>query len=244
MSEESYPGIQNLIKISELDAKIARISNEKIKLEAQLQEKQDVARELEVEVARKLDIASKKRKSYTEEESFLKTEQQRLVERRKTLHSIGDYKSQMAAEREINASSKQLSEREDKLLSLLEAAEKLEKEAKEVKSGYDTLKAEVDELVANSDETLKNLEERYGQASKEREGLASKVLEVDLNVYERIAERYPANSVVPLQVENKSCGGCQLALGPQIIVELMRGNSLVTCRGCGRILYMPENTEE
>lgn len=244
MSDESYPGIQNLIKISELDAKIARISNEKIKLESNLKEKQDAARELEVEVARKLDIAHKKRKAYTEEETFLKAEQQRLVERRKTLHSIGDYKSQIAAEREINSSSKQLSEREDKLLTLLEAAETLEKEAEEVKSEYDTLKAEVDELVNDSDETLKTLEKRYSDASKEREELASKVLDVDLNIYDRIAERYPANAVVPLELENKACGGCQLSLGPQIFVELMRGSSLITCRGCGRILYVPKNSEE
>lgn len=242
MTEQKYPGIENLINISELDAKLARIAREKEKLEEAIKSKSSILEEIEGDLAEKSEAAQKKRNEYASEEKFLKVEQQKLVDRRKSLHTLSDYKSQMVAEREITAVSKQLSDREEKLIGLIDQAEVLEKEANKVREKYDTLKAEVDELIANSDDALKNIESRISETQSERDSIAKNVLDADLKIYERVAERYPGNSVVP--IDNVTCGGCFLGLGQQIVVELMRGKSLCTCRGCGRIVYLPAKLEE
>ena len=47
-----------------------------------------------------------------------------------------------------------------------------------------------------------------------------------------------------LNVEKKSCTGCHVQVRPQIVVELHKGEKLVNCPGCGRILYIEEAAAE
>jgi hypothetical protein len=58
-----------------------------------------------------------------------------------------------------------------------------------------------------------------------------------LRQYERMRRsRIKANAVVP--VVNGVCQGCFMVVTKSLLAELMRGDSLVTCEHCGRILYL------
>lgn len=55
--------------------------------------------------------------------------------------------------------------------------------------------------------------------------------------YERMRRsRIKANAVVP--VVNSVCQGCFIVVTKSLLAELMRGDSLITCEHCGRILYL------
>jgi len=55
--------------------------------------------------------------------------------------------------------------------------------------------------------------------------------------YERMRRsRVKANAVVP--VINGVCQGCFMVVTKSLLSELMRGDSLMTCEHCGRILYL------
>ena len=38
----------------------------------------------------------------------------------------------------------------------------------------------------------------------------------------------------------QSCGGCRIALPPQVLAELLDDRKLILCPGCGRIIYLGE----
>ena len=40
------------------------------------------------------------------------------------------------------------------------------------------------------------------------------------------------------EVKNGACGGCQLQLPPQLVAEVRRGDELMDCSYCHRILFM------
>ena len=58
----------------------------------------------------------------------------------------------------------------------------------------------------------------------------------NLAVYERIKERYPMDPAI--KVHEGRCDGCGQQVVPQMMLHLEQGQSLVKCRGCGRILFL------
>jgi predicted nucleic acid-binding Zn-ribbon protein len=52
--------------------------------------------------------------------------------------------------------------------------------------------------------------------------------------YERVRKLHSADAVVPL--EKNACGGCQTAQPPQRVQEVRRGDRVVICEFCGRLI--------
>jgi predicted nucleic acid-binding Zn-ribbon protein len=55
--------------------------------------------------------------------------------------------------------------------------------------------------------------------------------------YERIHSQREGRAVVP--VIKNACGGCFRAQPPQLLQDIRRGDRLLICDGCGRILVLP-----
>jgi predicted nucleic acid-binding Zn-ribbon protein len=44
-------------------------------------------------------------------------------------------------------------------------------------------------------------------------------------------------------VEEERCGGCRVGIPPQAFIEIIRGETIVTCGNCFRILVHAEKAE-
>ena len=241
MGNDQLAVLKKLLGISEFDAKIAAINVEKRTLDAKRKEKQETRNAAKTESDRKTREYEERRGAYSREERRLKDAQQKLVDRRKALTTLGSYKLQVAAEREIEAAAKQLGAQEEQLIQVLEQIEVLEQGAREAQSAFteaDKAFQAIDKEIA---ETFATLDERANMYLLERNKLLPEIDEKSLEVYERVKQRYPMDPVVPFK--QRTCGGCFMELGPQTTVEISRGKSLVRCRGCGRLLYLEEPAE-
>lgn len=234
--------LENLIKLSRIDSRIARIRAERVRTEDQLAAKEKELKSLQQDSEGKTDTFKQNQESYRREEKYLAGEQQKLVDRRKALTTLSSYKLQLAAEKEIEAAAKALSTQEENLIKLLVDIEDMETAANTAQEAYDAAKKEFDELEEESQKDFTAFQEQTDECLKDREELVPLIERKELSTYNRIVERNPTNPVVPLV--NHSCSGCQLQLGPQIVVQIGRAESLVRCRGCGRILYLGESEEE
>jgi predicted nucleic acid-binding Zn-ribbon protein len=58
-----------------------------------------------------------------------------------------------------------------------------------------------------------------------------------LTNYGRVVAKFPSDPIVDV-VNRDSCAGCFMKLGPQVPVQISRGD-VVKCPGCGRILKLP-----
>ena len=56
-------------------------------------------------------------------------------------------------------------------------------------------------------------------------------------VYNRLAQR-SRDGIAVAEVVNGSCSACFMALRPQMLVEVKKGEQIVTCESCTRILYV------
>ena len=51
------------------------------------------------------------------------------------------------------------------------------------------------------------------------------------------ARNPPSNIVAVAEARNRSCTACFMSLRPQVMAEIRRGEEVLTCDNCGRILY-------
>ncbi|MCA1818393.1 MAG: C4-type zinc ribbon domain-containing protein, partial [Acidobacteria bacterium] len=55
-------------------------------------------------------------------------------------------------------------------------------------------------------------------------------------MYERIGKRI-RNGVAMAEAKNGACTACFMALRPQVMADVRRGEEIITCDNCNRILY-------
>ncbi len=241
MTDDSIQILLKLKALSEVDSKIA-IDNAKIKkLKEELSDKSVTLKKLEDVYKAKAIEHNERKTRYQREEKFLRDERHKLIERRKSLASLNNYKVQQAAEREIEASSKQIGAQEETLIAMLEEIDVLAAETKKLEDGFTTKSAEINEFKTKAEAEITELSSEDEGLTKKREELLSKVDPKSLESYKRIQVRYPANPVVALS--GTTCTGCFLDLGPQAIVMISRGDAIVSCRGCTRFLYLEPKEE-
>ncbi len=236
MAEQNSPFLQSLIKLSSVDSSIGRIALEKKRLNTELARKKEGLQKLENEHRLKLAELNDRRIKYQKEERILREERDKLTERRKALETLGSFKLQQAAEREIDHAARQISEREEALLSVLQIVEDLEKGLKETEESVKASMEGYRALEAESKEIFSRFEQDQKKLTEERELYAKEVEARHLSVYERVRERNPLDPIA--KINSGSCSLCFMAIGPQMTVEIGRGQNLVKCPGCSRILHV------
>jgi len=230
--------LSKLIVISKIDASLAQMAAERKRIENEIEERISGIKSATSNLESKAAELNEGREKYRREDKRLKEEQQRLIDRRKALASFGDYKTQQAAEKEIEQASKQLSSQEENLILLLDSVDLLEKEYADLKETSESEQKDFGELERDSQETFVAFEERQKVKEQERAVAISDIDAESLQLYDRVHSRYPQDAVVSL--DKITCTGCFMQVGQQMAVQISRGDQLVRCRGCGRILYLEE----
>jgi predicted nucleic acid-binding Zn-ribbon protein len=60
------------------------------------------------------------------------------------------------------------------------------------------------------------------------------------SLYNRISARI-RDGIAVAEARNGACTACFMALRPQIMADVRRGNEVITCDNCNRILYYEPN---
>jgi len=155
------------------------------------------------------------------------------------LSNIKSNKEYKAVLKEIDDLKKAKFQREEKSLQVMEEIEVLRKRCqdneKEVAEGRKKLDKEKNEVQIE----LKALDEELRLFEKKRV-LFSQTVEQDLlKKYLFLKERKQGQAISP--VSQAVCQVCHMRIPPQTYNELIRGDSLLSCTNCGRIIYWADD---
>lgn len=140
-----------------------------------------------------------------------------------------------ALEREIREQMGRVRELEEREIVLMEESETLKKVVAEREAALQQDDSAVQGDLKVLDERLANLQGEIEQARKNREGLTDGIDDAWLSRYSRIFNNKGDYALVP--VENGTCGGCHMKVPPQLVQDAKRGDAMVSCSYCGRLLY-------
>ncbi len=120
----------------------------------------------------------------------------------------------------------------------------------EVEAELESRSEEIGSLDAKRSEALTAFDSQLEADKKQLEGELGKRDEVFktltprlATVYDRLAQR-SRDGIAVAAVVNNSCSACFMSLRPQVMVEVKRGDQIITCESCTRILYVPKAAEE
>ena len=142
-----------------------------------------------------------------------------------------------AAIREADAARKQISALETQILEQMEQLEQAEASLTERAAEIASLNSDREAKLKAFDEETGTIGERLASARKEREEVFASLPKPMSALYSRIGARI-RDGVAVAEARNRSCTACFMSLRPQMMAEIRRGEEIITCDNCGRILYV------
>ncbi len=141
-----------------------------------------------------------------------------------------------AAIREADAARKQISTLETQILEQMEILEQSEAALNERAAEIASLNSDRDARLKTFDEDTRLQAQHLEDSRAERELLFNALPKVMSAQYKRISARI-RDGVAVAEARNGACMACFMALRPQAMSQVRRGEEIVTCDNCNRILY-------
>jgi len=228
--------LQQLVALQKLDTSIRRLQEE---LEAIPKRRAEIEAEFD-QSAFEIRALETSREEARHTRSHLETEiaeQRARAERaERNLMSSKKQDEYTAAIREADAARKQISALETKVLEQMEASDRAEGSLTERAAEIASLNSDRDARLQAFDEETRLQAEKVAASRSERERLMSALPKSMASLYGRISARI-RDGVAVAEARNGACMACFMALRPQAMAQVRRGEEVVTCENCNRILY-------
>ncbi len=160
----------------------------------------------------------------------------------RNLKHAQNQKEYETAMREIDALQKQVGTLETKVVELMGSVDEVEKELESRAEEINTLDAKRDEALSAFDSEVAANQAELEKVSAKRDEVFTTLPAQLASVYDRMAQR-SRDGIAVAEVVNGSCSACNMSLRPQMNVEVKRGDKIITCENCARILYIPTPKE-
>lgn len=216
-------------EIKNLEAEINNIPERRAAIEQEFEQRAFAFREQE----NKRDAAQSLRAAREAEVAALREHLAR-AERNLMKSQTGD--EYTAAIREADAARKQISTLETNILEGMDEIEKAESELATHAPQVERLRAETDARLQAFEAETNTQAARLAEARRRKEELISTVGKQTLSTYTRIASRI-GNGRALAEARASACTACGMRLRPQMMVEVKRGDEIIMCENCSRILY-------
>ncbi|MFZ4098724.1 MAG: zinc ribbon domain regulatory protein CdsZ [Chlamydiia bacterium] len=234
--------LKAILEIQDLDMKMIRLMRLKRDRQQEVESIRGLREELRHQLAAKeLEISDLKRQGNQGEARIqeVAAKIKRLESQQLSLKKAEEFSAITSeingAERDRQSQETALSELLDRITVEEEILEKIKKSMQASAENSEVLEAEIEESVRRLNQEGREL---LGQ----REALVKDAPRDLLGIYEKLLHNKRDRVVVP--IENRSCAGCHIVLTPQHENLVRKGDRLVFCEHCSRILFWEEPAVE
>ena len=219
--------------IRQLQTEIESIPDRRAEIEKEFDQRAFEIRAME----ERRDIARHER---TRLETEIFEQKQRAERADRNLMAAKKPEEYTAAIREADAARKQISAFETQVLEQMEISEQAEKELAERAPEVEKLRGEMEASFKAFDQQAKAQQKLLEQAHEDRDRLTRELPKATSALYKRISSRI-RDGVAVAEARNGACTACYMALRPQIMSQVRKGDEVITCDNCNRILYYAPN---
>jgi len=155
------------------------------------------------------------------------------------LNTITNQKQYDAVSKQIKSNQADIQQWEDQELEALDKVDEIKTKRDELKAQTQQKEKELEELRADVAEERRQYDEQLEDLTSKKKSLRNGVPDDVLESYERIAGSLEGNGLA--EVRNRVCQGCFTTVTKQTENELMRGEEIVYCNSCGRMLKLADS---
>lgn len=227
--------LSHLISLQDVDVEIKRLTEEVESLPARRDELErqfaESVRE-HLAVKRELEDAQAARRRLEVE---LEHEQQKHQKFKNDLMKATNEREYTTAVREIDVARKAVGALETEVLKVMERVEKLEAQVAERAPEMESRRVEIDSQLKDWLATADGNQQRLDALRAERAARMQALGPAARATYERLSRMRSGFALA--EARDYSCMACRMKIRPQVFADIRRGDSIITCESCGRILY-------
>ncbi len=231
--------LKEILDIQELDMKMIRLMRVKKERAKELQQIEDLRKELHQQTTLKESEIEDLGKN-------IQTLEQKIQEINARLKKLESQQSNLKKADEFNALTQEMTQAERERISVEQKVSDLvDKRAAEeemLTKIRDSLKTSEESSLTLEREiqaSIKLINEEGGNLKEQRDAMAKRANPEILQIYERLLRNKKDRVVVP--IENRTCSGCHIVLTAQHENLVRKGGNLVFCEHCSRIHYWQES---
>lgn len=228
--------LEKLIELQVTDTKIRQL---KKSIESAEERRAGIEQEFERHASSIREIQGRRDKIQTERTALEKqiADNRTYLERaERNLKHAQNQKEYETAMRETDALQKQISTLETQTAEKMTAIEEVEGSLAERADEINSLESNRDAALGEFDEQIGREREEYEAETKKRHEVFVTLPAQLASVYNRLTQR-SRDGIAVAEVKGGSCSACFMKLRPQMQLEVKRGNQIITCESCSRILY-------
>lgn len=236
------PELSQLIDLHELDKELTELDQQMNQLPKELEARTQELEALKSEQALRLqeleELQRQRREAEAEVadlEAGIKESRQRLLTIKKDI----EYKAML---KEIAFKEDQRDKKETRVLELLEAIESLSRQLSELEQRIQAEQAALESREAEVAAEMDKLQQERAQLEDRRRVLREGLPAPLLKRYEFISQRRNGGAIA--EVRRGVCTGCHMNILPQQYIDLQKGEEILQCPHCQRILYWLGEEEE
>jgi len=229
------PELQKLMELQQVDARIAALRAEVAALPKEVAaiEAKLAGSKAKVETAQtsiKTDEGARRK-----HESDIKDQQEKISKYRDQSLKVKTNQEYKALLTEIEHAEKEIARLEDKILEIMVAADTRKETLKQAEA---TLKADTAENEKEKEHARKQTaedEQALAELTEQRKQLRGGIDDDTLRHYDRVLKL--RGSALAAVHDDQMCSVCRVILRPQVYQDVMKGEEILACDSCQRILY-------
>lgn len=229
--------LEKLVELQKTDTNIRKL---KKSIETAELRRADLEQEFEKhassvrEIQNRAETAKTERTALEKQIADAKTYLDRANRNLKTSTNQKEYETSM---READVLQKQINGFESEILEKMTAVEDVEKVLAERADEISGLEGNREKAVTEFEKDLAANRAELAVELKKREKVFVTLPKNLAMTYDRMAQR-SRDGIAVAEVKNGACSACYMTLRPQVQLEIKRGDKIITCESCARILYI------
>ena len=224
-----------VIRLQEIDNRLAGLAREIASLPKHVAEieKKLLSHERKLEADRAALAANQKERKRCEGE--IQVQEQKISKLKDQMLQAKTNEVYRAFQNEIEFCQKEIRKFEDRILEMMGESEPLEKNVKAAEGALKAEKAQVETEKQQARARTAEDESSAREFHKERAAIVAATAPVTYQRYERARKARKGIGVV--EAVDGRCTGCNLSMRLQFYQDLKKGDQILSCECCQRILY-------
>jgi len=230
-----------ILELQEYDMKMIRLMRLKKERLGELNHIESLRNDLEEQVKEKeVEIADLNKEIIVNENKILeiKDRLKKLEARQISIKKVDEFN---ALTLEMSQSERERITTEKMTSDLIDKRNLEEEVLEKIKSSLISSKDNSDKLIQDIKESIKKINEEGRIIKAKRDEIAKNADLQILAIYEKLLQNKKDRVIVP--IENRTCNGCHIALTAQHENSVRKGERLIFCEHCSRILFWQDMQE-
>lgn len=159
----------------------------------------------------------------------------------RNLKNSQNQKEYEAAMREMDVLQKEIALLEGQIIEQMAIIEEVDGILAERAEEISSLEGNREKALEVFDSQISEDKAEFDKESGKRDKIFKTLPPQMASIYNRMAQR-SRDGIAVAEVLNGTCQACFMALRPQVVLEIKRGDQIITCESCTRIMYIPVET--